>query len=397
MSEENKIRPFLIGIVDGSLSNHLAQELDKRLEGYPICKISMSNYLKDGAKNETIPESIDFELLVSNLSKLLNNEECQVPIYDFKTRKRKNEIKKIEPCQIIILEGLLCFYDDSIRNMMDLKLFIETGNDIRFIETILKEKENDNNANLNEIMDKYFGEIKPSYNNFIATKKYADIILPNETGHETGINIIMNYLKLLLDRVRNQKGNLFFFINEIIDSKYEFCADNLILKKEKPTIDFLRAIFEDLIKVRQDKEFVDIIRKTLLDMIESLLIDYFQKFTEIKLVFDSDDISNYDFKHCSTVFFYKTAILTSKDIEKPKYILSKNKDCNIIICSIFLAPRFAHLLIGKQMNSILFATLYFSEFFVKYEKIIKSDKMVFNEEELKRMVNQMLSKRLILD
>ena len=397
MSEENKIRPFLIGIVDGSLSNHLAQELDKRLEGYPICKISMSNYLKDGAKNETIPESIDFELLVSNLSKLLNNEECQVPIYDFKTRKRKNEIKKIEPCQIIMLEGLLCFYDDSIRNMMDLKLFIETGNDIRFIETILKEKENDNNANLNEIMDKYFGEIKPSYNNFIATKKYADIILPNETGHETGINIIMNYLKLLLDRVRNQKGNLFFFINEIIDSKYEFCADNLILKKEKSTIDFLRAIFEDLIKVRQDKEFVDIIRKTLLDMIESLLIDYFQKFTEIKLVFDSDDISNYDFKHCSTVFFYKTAILTSKDIEKPKYILSKNKDCNIIICSIFLAPRFAHLLIGKQMNSILFATLYFSEFFVKYEKIIKSDKMVFNEEELKRMVNQMLSKRLILD
>ena len=397
MSEENKIRPFLIGIVDGSLSNHLAQELDKRLDGYPICKISMSNYLKDGAKNETIPESIDFELLVSNLSKLLNNEECQVPIYDFKTRKRKNEIKKIEPCQIIILEGLLCFYDDSIRNMMDLKLFIETGNDIRFIETILKEKENDNNANLNEIMDKYFGEIKPSYNNFIATKKYADIILPNETGHETGINIIMNYLKLLLDRVRNQKGNLFFFINEIIDSKYEFCADNLILKKEKSTIDFLRAIFEDLIKVRQDKEFVDIIRKTLLDMIESLLIDYFQKFTEIKLVFDSDDISNYDFKHCSTVFFYKTAILTSKDIEKPKYILSKNKDCNIIICSIFLAPRFAHLLIGKQMNSILFATLYFSEFFVKYEKIIKSDKMVFNEEELKRMVNQMLSKRLILD
>ena len=397
MSEENKIRPFLIGIVDGSLSNHLAQELDKRLDGYPICKISMSNYLKDGAKNETIPESIDFELLVSNLSKLLNNEECQVPIYDFKTRKRKNEIKKIEPCQIIILEGLLCFYDDSIRNMMDLKLFIETGNDIRFIETILKEKENDNNANLNEIMDKYFGEIKPSYNNFIATKKYADIILPNDTGHETGINIIMNYLKLLLDRVRNQKGNLFFFINEIIDSKYEFCADNLILKKEKSTIDFLRAIFEDLIKVRQDKEFVDIIRKTLLDMIESLLIDYFQKFTEIKLVFDSDDISNYDFKHCSTVFFYKTAILTSKDIEKPKYILSKNKDCNIIICSIFLAPRFAHLLIGKQMNSILFATLYFSEFFVKYEKIIKSDKMVFNEEELKRMVNQMLSKRLILD
>ena len=70
--------------------------------------------------------------------------------------------------------------------------------------------------------------------------------------------------------------------------------------------------------------------------------------------------------------------------------MSKNKDCNIIICSIFLAPRFAHLLLGKQMNSILFVTLYFSEFFIKYEKIINDDTLVFNDEELKKLVNQMI-------
>ena len=67
MSEENKIRPFLIGIVDGSLSNQLAQELDKRLEGYPICKLSMSNYLKDGAKNE----AIKFQYMISKTGKEL--------------------------------------------------------------------------------------------------------------------------------------------------------------------------------------------------------------------------------------------------------------------------------------------------------------------------------------
>ena len=397
MSEENQFRPFLLGIVDGSLTNQLAEELNKKLEGFPICKISISNYLKDGAKNETSPEYIDFELLVSNLLKLLNNEECSIPIYDFKNRKRSTETKTIKSCQIIILEGLLCFYDSSIRNMMDLKLFIDTENDIRFSETVCNEIEN-GDTNLNDIIQKFFNEIKPTYKNFIFTKRYADIILPNEEGHETAINLILNYLKMLLDRVNNnQKENVFFFINEIIDSKFEFCEDNLILKKEKTTIEFLRTIFEDLIKQRQDIEFVDLIRKTLLEMIESLLVDYLQKFTEIKLIFDTDDISNYDFKHCPTVFYYKTAILTQNDIKKPQYILSKNKDCNIIICSIFLAPRFAHLLLGKQMNSILFVTLYFSEFFVKYDKKIKSDEMVFNEEELKKSVKQMISKRLILD
>ena len=273
--------------------------------------------------------------------------------------------------------------------MMDLKIYIETGNDIRFMETVSKEIEN-KKGNLSDIIKRFFDEIKPSYNNFIQTKKYGDIILPNETGNETAMNLIMNYLQLLLARVNNQKENIFFFVNEIIDSKYEFCKDNLILKREKQTIDFLRALFEDLIKQRQDEEFVEDIRKNLIDMIESLVYNYFEKRQEIKLILDSDDITNYDFKYCHTDLFYKTAILTSNDIKKPQDILSKNKDCNIIICSIFLAPRFAHLLLGKQMNSILFVTLYFSEFFIKYEKIINDDTLVFNDEELKKLVNQMI-------
>ena len=257
------------------------------------------------------------------------------------------------------------------------------------METVSKEIEN-KKGNLSDIIKRFFDEIKPSYNNLIQTKKYGDIILPNETGNETAMNLIMNYLQLLLARVNNQKENIFFFVNEIIDSKYEFCKDNLILKREKQTIDFLRALFEDLIKQRQDEEFVEDIRKNLIDMIESLVYNYFEKRQEIKLILDSDDITNYDFKHCHTVLFYKTAILTSNDIKKPQYILSKNKDCNIIICSIFLAPRFAHLLLGKQMNSILFVTLYFSEFFIKYEKIINDDTLVFNDEELKKLVNKMI-------
>ena len=111
MIEENKFRPFLIGIVDGSLENQITKQLLSKLEGYQICSIYMSNYLIDGAENESVPEFIDFELLEDHLLKLLNNEECSIPIYDFKNKKRSNETKKIESCQIIILDGLLCFHD----------------------------------------------------------------------------------------------------------------------------------------------------------------------------------------------------------------------------------------------------------------------------------------------
>ena len=74
MIEENKFRPFLIGIVDGSLENQITKQLLSKLEGYQICSIYMSNYLIDGAENESVPEFIDFELLEDHLLKLLINK-----------------------------------------------------------------------------------------------------------------------------------------------------------------------------------------------------------------------------------------------------------------------------------------------------------------------------------
>ena len=139
MSEEVKVRPFLIGIVDGGLTNEIIKQLEKHLEGYPICTISITNYYKDLSENNDIkPELIDFDLLLSDLGKMRNKESCEVPIYDFKNKKRSAETKKVESCQIIILEGLFCFYNPKICNLMDLKIFIDTDNDIRLARTISK-------------------------------------------------------------------------------------------------------------------------------------------------------------------------------------------------------------------------------------------------------------------
>jgi uridine kinase len=394
MTEKVKVRPFLIGIVDGGLTNEIIKQLEKHLEGYPICTISMSNYYKDIiGENYIKPQCIDLDLLLSDLAKIRNQEVCEIPIFDFQNKKRSREIKKIESCQIIIVEGLFCFYNHKIRNLMDLKIFIDTENDIRLARTISKGIHE--GTKLIDIIEYFHKTIKPAYNNFISpTKRYADMILPNATGHATAVKIITNYLKLLLDKVsNNESGNIFSFLNGIIDPKYIFFQDKLIVNNEQLTIDFLKNVFEDFITKKHDEEFIDEIQQKLLDIIQALTVDYFRKnskFSEnlptidMLLFDDSDDVKKINFEDKNIVFFYKTSILTENDIKIPQYILSQHKDCNIIISSIFLAPKFAHFLTSNQINSIVFITLYFNEFFIKYDEIIKKDKTVFNEKVLEK-------------
>ena len=393
MKEKEKIRPFLIGIVDGGLSNEIISQLEKHLEGYPICTISISSYCKDILGDNYIkPESINLDLLLSDLVKLRNKEPCEIPIFDFKMRERTEKKRKIESCQIVIVEGWLCFYFHKIRNLMDLKIFIDTDNDIRLARTISKGISEGNK--LIDIIEKFHGTIKPAYNNFISpTKRYADIILPKATGHITAVKIITNYLKLMLDNVsNNENGNIFSFLNAIIDPKYTFFQDKIVVNNEQQIIDFLKNVFEDFISKNLDEEFIEVIRKKLLDIIQDLITDYFRKNSKFSenlphidmLLFDSDDVKKINFEDKKIVLYYKTAILNENDLKIPQYIFSRNKDCNIIISSVFLAPKFAHFLASKQINSIVFITLYFNEFFIKYEEIINKDETVFNVKELEK-------------
>ncbi len=400
MSEEIKVRPFLIGVVDGGMTNEIIKLLENNLQGYPICTVSIANYYKDlsnedSEKDDYIkPEAIDFDLLLSDLAKMRNNETCEIPIYDFKTRTRKKETKKIESCQIIIVEGVFCFYDHKIRNLMDLKIFIDTDNDIRLARTICNGIA-EGKTNLLNIIQNFHKYVKPAYNTFISpTKKYADVILPNATGHQTAVKIITNYLKLLFDKtLNNDKGNIFSVLNEVVDPKYIFFEDHLIVQNEKPYNDFLKDVFKDFISNTQDEEFIEIIRKKLLDKIQSLLIDYLRKNTKNpmnlpdidNILFDSDNIEKINFEHKKVVIFFKTSIMNENDIKVPEYIMSKNKECKIFICSIFLSPKFAHYLTTKEISSLSFVTLYFSDFFVKYDKIIKKDETVYNEKELEKI------------
>ena len=145
------------------------------------------------------PNSLDFYLLKKQLNKLIYGKVVNIPKYDYKKHIRLKEVRRLEKHKIIILEGILALYDHDIRNMMDIKIFIETDDDIRLIRRIQRDVEN-RDRKLSSIINQYCKTVRPMHNKFVEpTKKYADIIIPNGGKNKTAIDIVQSRIFQLLD------------------------------------------------------------------------------------------------------------------------------------------------------------------------------------------------------
>ena len=402
--ETNNIRPFLIGIGGGSSTGKtlLLEEISSSINSeYKVCKISLVDYYKnlspeDYKKKETYnfdkPEAIDFNLLHSNLQSLLNKKPTKLPKYDMNTCLREDEKEIVPNCDVIIIQGIFCFYEEKIRNLIDLKIFIDVDNDIQLSNIIFRDIF-EKNRELKDIIQKYHKYVKPCYNKYILpTRKYADIILQKVDKKTSAIEIVSEYLKMQLNKMMKNdlQLDLFSFMYEIIDSKYQYYDGKILVENDRLFVTFIKQLFQDFMNSKLDKELIPYIREKLINMLISLLIRDLKKkkddfaLPEIHLLlFDDDNLEKYDFKKYQNIFYFKISILSENDIEGPKYILSKNKDCNLFIFSIFLAPKYADLLLSKEINTTLFSTIYFSDFFIKFEDIIKCKYTIFQNKDYK--------------
>ena len=403
MSETNssniKVNSLVIGICGGSLSgkatlmNHIADSIKDS-----VCRISLIDYYKnlpeENYKNKEnynfdTPLAVDFDLLFSDLQKLRKGEPVELPKYDKKTCIRQDKAYKVDPCSLIIIEGIFSFYDDRIRNLMDLKIFIDTDDDIRLSRSIIRDIKNKTRSLIDSI-NKYHDKVKPCFKKYVyPSRKYADMILPNVSENAPAIQMILEYQKELLSKMENKKEKrLFYFMNEIIDPKYEYFNGKILIEEDKNTKQifyaFIKSIFEDFITKQIDTGFIEPIREKLINMLPSLLIKYFKKKnlpTDVDLIlFENTDLKNINFKALSNIFVYKTAILCDNDIKIFEKIKRENKDCKIIISTVFLAPKYAEILLRKDIDKILIATLYFSDFFIMFENLISNDKTIYNNE-----------------
>lgn len=206
------MKPIIVNIAGGTASGKttVVYEISKYVNESDISVICMDNYykerndisLEDRKKiNYDHPNSFDLDLLYIDLKNLSEGKSIDCPVYDFTVHNRcANKTIHIEPTKVIILEGILSLYDENIRSVSDIKIFVESDPDIRFIRR-LKRDIKERGRSMENVIEQYLTTVKPMHDSFIApTKRYADIIIPNDINHDVATQVLVAKIKEIITK-----------------------------------------------------------------------------------------------------------------------------------------------------------------------------------------------------
>ncbi|WEV39030.1 uridine kinase [Lactobacillus sp. ESL0680] len=203
-------KPVVIGITGGSGSGKttIAHKIvDQMQENEHVLIMTQDSYYKDNTGipmsermniNYDHPDAFDIPLLKAQINDLLNYKPIEMPVYDFKEHTRSTETIHIEPADIIILEGILVLANEEIRDLMDIKVYVDTDDDIRFIRRLERDID-ERGRSIDSVIDQYLGTVKPMYHQFIEpTKRYADIIVPEGGENNVAIDMLTTKVHAIL-------------------------------------------------------------------------------------------------------------------------------------------------------------------------------------------------------
>ena len=205
-----KQKPLVIGIAGGSGSGKttVSKEISKRLPADRVLILTEDAYYNDNSAlsmderkkiNYDHPNAYDTDLLIEQLQDLLDGKAIEMPTYNFNILSRAKDTIHVEPADIIILEGILVLATEELREFMDIKLFVDSDDDIRFIRRLQRDTQ-ERGRSIDWIISQYLATVKPSYNQFVEpSKKYADIIIPQGGGNQVAIDMVSSKLLSIIN------------------------------------------------------------------------------------------------------------------------------------------------------------------------------------------------------
>ncbi|WP_203624406.1 uridine kinase [Lacticaseibacillus sp. 866-1] len=203
-----KQKPIVIGVTGGSASGKtsVSRAIFNQFSGHSLLLLAQDAYYKKSDLpfeerrkiNYDNPLAFDTPLLHDQLEALIAGRAIDRPVYDYTIHNRSTEVVHMEPKDVIIVEGILILADEELRNLMDIKVYVDTDDDIRVIRRIRRDMR-ERGRSLDDIIDQYLKTVKPSYHQFIEpTKRYADIVVP-EGGHNmVAIDLLTTKIRAIL-------------------------------------------------------------------------------------------------------------------------------------------------------------------------------------------------------
>lgn len=203
---------LIIGIAGGTGAGKstVVSEITKLLTDSQVIVIPQDSYYKDSSYlpleerqelNFDHPDSIDFKLLIKHLKELKSGKSIEQPIYSYLTCSRSaTETVKVEPAQVIIVEGILIFTSPELRNCLDIKVFVDADADDRLGRVIARDNL-ERGKTIDKVLERYQKTVKPMHLQFIEpSKRYADIIIPQGGHNQVAIDILMATIEKVLHR-----------------------------------------------------------------------------------------------------------------------------------------------------------------------------------------------------
>jgi uridine kinase len=200
----------IMGVAGGTGSGKttVAQSILKRVGTRQISLIQHDAYYKDlgqlplaqrALQNFDHPDSLENDLLGRHLRELKAGRGVDVPVYDFTTHTRTQQTRHVGPNLIVIVEGILIFADETLRRLMDVKIFVDTDPDIRFIRRLQRDVA-ERGRTVDSVIRQYLATVRPMHQEFVEpSKRYADIIIPEGGFNEVAIEMIAARIRALLE------------------------------------------------------------------------------------------------------------------------------------------------------------------------------------------------------
>lgn len=196
---------IVIGIAGGTSSGKttITQRIVQSL-GSSVTVITHDSYYKAHheltydervALNYDHPNSYDTEMLVRDLAALKEGQTVECPVYDYAAYDRSENTMTIKPSKVIIVEGIMIFHEESLRDLMDIKVFIDADADVRILRRIIRDVK-ERGRSLDSVVNQYITTVKPMHEAFVEpSKRYADVIIPGGGDNEVGLDMIVGRIR----------------------------------------------------------------------------------------------------------------------------------------------------------------------------------------------------------